>query len=171
VEHLGDAVAGRYVLVAPSCPRAARRQYHAVDLVLDRMVHVRFDPRDTHDGHERGLLHTADGCRVLDDGVFEGSLFVVVEGSGSATAPPGEVSVGMSLAELEALAAAPCAPGSRSRRAGPLRRALFSALAVVAVVSAALTAATLLTSPARPSQPAAPSVAPHDQAVWVTAAR
>jgi hypothetical protein len=174
VEHVGDAVAGRYLLVAPSWPRAARRQYHAVDLLLDRTVVVRFDPRDTHDGRRGLALHTADGYRVIADGEFDGVAYVVVE-IGRA--------VGMSLSELEALLAVPCAPepapaagsGSDARGArGPrppgtarLWRALASVLALAAVVAAA----TLFAGAPRPSRPATPAAAANGRPMWVSTAR
>jgi hypothetical protein len=161
VEQLGDAVAGRYLLVAPMCPRAARRQYHAVDLTLDRTVAVRFAPRDTHDGSQRSTRHTPDGLLVLAAGTFAGTSYEVLE-------CPGMVS----LAELEALAAAPCAADPQARR-GPalggrrLRRTLVGALMAGAVLSAA----TLLTSTQRTPDASPSPTGPRTHVVWVSTAR
>lgn len=167
MEHLGDAVAGRYVLVAPACPRAARRQYHAVDLRLDRTVMVRFEPRDLYDGRRRRAHHTADGCPVIDHGDFAGSAFVVVvAGSAGATGPYG---AGVELAELEALIAAPCAAGPRSRRT---RRRPGLALGVVALV-VVLGAAALIAVVLGGAEPPAvhPPPVTRDQIVQVSAGR
>jgi hypothetical protein len=127
VEHLGDVVAGRYVLVAPSCPRAARRQYHAVDILLDRTVAVRFEPRDAVEQAGMARLRTVDGCRVLAGGTFEGSCYVVISAA--------EVT-SVSVAELEAMLATPCAPEPGSP--GGTLSAAARRLAVAAEVFAAL---------------------------------
>ena len=161
MEHVGDAVAGRYLLVAPMCPRAARRQYHAVDLALDRTVVVRFAPRDTHDGRARRTRHTADGLLVLAAGELDGAAYEVLESPEM-----------VSLAELEALAAAPCAADPHSRRTrarGPrrLRRTLVGAVMAGAVVSAA----TMLANTQRPVRTAPSPTGPQAHAIWVSTAR
>jgi hypothetical protein len=119
VEHLGDSVAGRYLLVAPARPRQARREYHAVDMVADRTVVVRFEPRygDSHRGESP--LKTADGRRVLDGGTFGGEAYVVVDTRAAASGAGNDLSV----TELEAWYAAPCVePESAHRGAGATRR-------------------------------------------------
>lgn len=103
MEHLGDAVAGRYVLVAPQPARAARRQYHAVDMLADRMVTVRFEPLTPADLPGMARLKTRDGQRVLDGGTFEGSYYVVVDCADR----PIDLRDDVSVAELEAMFAAP----------------------------------------------------------------
>ena len=107
MEHLGDAVAGRYLLVAPQPAAAARRQYHAVDMLADRTVTVRFEPLTP--AHRKGMarLKTVDGHRVIDGGTFDGTFFVVVEGC----VPVGSASEDeIPVALLEAMLAAPSAP-------------------------------------------------------------
>jgi len=111
VEHLGDSVAGRYLLVAPQAPRASRRQYHAVDMLLDRMVTVRFEPRSAEECRGLARLRTADGRRVLDGGMFEGSSYVVVENGADLLTMTEPVSVD----DLEMMLASPSAPDPQDK--------------------------------------------------------
>jgi hypothetical protein len=152
VEHLGDSVAGRYLLVAPACPRQARREYHAVDMVADRTVLVRFQPRygDSHRGESP--LKTADGQRVLDGGTFGGQAYVVVD------TPPGAGTADLSATELEAWYAVPCAepPSPATRRRSVLHRLpVIAAAHVVGAVSVVvlLVAAALYATRIDPAPP------------------
>jgi hypothetical protein len=168
VEHLGDSVAGRYLLVAPACPHQARREYHAVDMVADRTVLVRFEPRygDSHRGESP--LKTADGHRVLDGGTFGGQAYVVVDTPIPGSAPGGDLTV----TELEAWYAAPSvarpdppAAGRASARRDRVRLSVVAAAhlvgavsLVVLLVAVAVYATRMAPAPTRSGPPAVSTV-------------